>query len=349
MQIDTTKKIAVFDAGIPQLLENKVFDPVLANAISHTILPAVYLYQQALERGIQLVTPDIFLALPNKPAHAPLISNLTSPFTERLIEAGVEPTILACGESPFIATRFYVDLKRISGLFKHAFMFKGMKKRLSKKTMYHQMFFPQVFDVASFKAMPFGEKKFVAMISGNKRVDNWKKDVVLKLLYGFGVKEIYNIRRTTIRHFSGKGLDLYGFGWETDTDPAVIAAYRGSVEDKRTALEQYKFAFCFENSIFEGNVTEKIFDVMFAGCVPVYCGAPDITEYAPKSAFIDVRDFNSLSELEIFLGTMSEATYNTYIEAIKKYLMSEQYQPFTQERYVQEVIAILEDSFNRHV
>lgn len=349
MQIDTTKKIAVFDAGIPQLLENKVFNPVLANAISHTILPAVYLYQQALERGIQLVTPDIFLALPNKPAHAPLISNLTSPFTERLIKAGVEPTILACGESPFIATRFYVDLKRISAPFKHSFMFKGMKKRLSKKTIYHQMFFPQVFDVGSFKVMPFGEKKFVAMISGNKRVDNWKKDIVLKLLYGFGVKEIYNTRRTAIRHFSGKGLDLYGFGWETDADPAVVAAYRGSVENKRTTLEQYKFAFCFENSIFEGNVTEKIFDAMFAGCVPVYCGAPDIADYVPNDTFIDIRDFNSFDELEIFLRAMSEATYNEYIEAIKTFLTSEQYRPFTQERYAQEVLDILEDSFNHHV
>ena len=348
MQIDTTKKIAVFDAGIPQLLDNKVFDPGLANAISHTILPACYLYQEALKRGMQLVTPDIFLALPNRPAYAPLISNLTSEYTQRLIDAGVDPTILACGESPFIATRFYVGLKRISAQFKHSFVFKGMQKRLSRKTIYHQMFFPQAFDVASFAPIPFGQKKFITMISGNKRVDNWKKNVVLKVLYGFGVKEIYNTRRAVIRYFSGKGFDLYGFGWETDGDPAVVAAYRGSIEDKRSVLEQYKFAFCLENSIFEGNITEKIFDVMFAGCVPVYLGAPDIIDYVPKNALIDMRDFCSYGELETFLRTMNEETYNGYSKAIEAFLTSEQYQRFSQERYAQDVLAILEDSFKRH-
>lgn len=348
MQIDTTKKIAVFDAGIPQLLENRVFDPVLAKKISHTILPACHLHQEALKRGIQLVTPDIFLALPSKPAHVPMISNLTSPFTRPLIEAGVEPTLLACGESPFIATRFYVDLKRISGLFKHSFVFKGMRRRLSKKTVYHQMFFPQSFDISSFKVLPFKEKKFAAMISGNKRVDNWKKDIVLRLLYGLGVREMYDMRRDTISHFSGKGFDLYGFGWEKDDHPQVVDAYRGTVEDKHETLWQYKFAFCFENSAFEGYVTEKIFDAMFAGCVPVYCGAPDIGDYVPKHVFIDMRDFGSYGALESFLRTMDEPTYNGYIDAIKKFFTSERYRSFTQERYANDVLAILEESFNHH-
>lgn len=349
MSIKCNKKIVVFDAGIPQLLDNKVFDPIFAKAVSHTLLPVCYLYQEALKRGIQLVTPDVFLALSEKPAYVPMISNLTTPFTKRLIEASVEPTILACGESPFIATRFYVHLNRISGLFTHSFVFKGMQKRLSNKTIYHQMFFPQAFDVDLFAPLAFKQKKFIAMISGNKRVNNWKKNIVLKLLYGFGISEIYDQRRAVIDYFAKKGLDLYGFGWEGDAGPGVVETYRGSVADKGSVLAQYKFAFCFENSIFEGYVTEKIFDVMFAGCVPVYCGAPDIGDYIPKNAFIDVRDFKTYQELDIFLNGMDEQAYNGYVEHIRSFLHSEQYKKFTQEHYAEEIISILEESFKNHV
>lgn len=348
MYIDITKKIVVFDAGIPQLLKNRVFDPILAKTVSHTILPACYLYQEALKRGIQLVTPDIFFELPEKPTYALMISNLTTPFTERLITEGVDPVILACGESPFIASRFYANLKRISDHFTHSFVFKGMRKRLSSKTTYHQMFFPEAFDVDSFVTIPFAEKKFAVMISGNKRVDNLRKNIVLKVLYGFGVKEIYGERRAIICHFADKGFDLYGFGWGGDTDPSVVATYRGSVEDKHATLRQYRFSFCLENSVFEGYVTEKIFDVMFAGCVPIYCGAPDIGDYVPKNTFIDLRDFKNHEELERFLREMSEETYGSYIKNIRTFLLSDQYKKFSQERYAEEILTILEESFKQH-
>lgn len=349
MNIDLNKKIAVFDAGIPQLLENQVFDPAFAKAVSHTILPTCYLYQEALKRGIQLITPDIFFTLSKKPAYIPMLSNLTTPFTERLIAEGVDPVILACGESPFIASRFYINLKRISARFTHSFVFKGMRKRLSPRTTYHQMFFPQSFDIDSLTTVPFAEKKFAVMICGNKRIDNWKKNIVLKLLYGFDVREIYNERRAIIRHFTGKGFDLYGFGWGFNTDPAVIATYRGSVEDKHEAMRQYKFAFCLENSVFQGYITEKIFDAMFAGCVPIYCGAPDIIDYIPKNAFVDLRDFKTHAELERFLREMNEEVYGDYIENIRTFLLSDQYKKFSQEWYAKEILVILEKAFKLHV
>lgn len=348
MNIDMSKKLVVFDAGIPQLLENKVFDPVLAQQVSHTILPACYLYREALKRGIQLVTPDVFFALPQKPTYVPLVSNLTSPFTGMLIDAGVDPVILTCGESPFIATRFYVGLRRISKAFAHSFVFRGMRRQLSGDTQYHQMFFPEAFTITDFKTLPFAAKKFITMISGNKRIDNWKKNIVLKVMYGFGVTEIYDKRRAVIRYFADKGLDLYGFGWEKDVSPEVIATYKGSIEDKTHVLSQYKFAFCFENSIFEGYVTEKIFDVMFAGCVPVYCGAPDIVEYVPKEAFIDVRNFDTLHDLALFLEEMNEERYNDYIDTIKTFLHSDGYRRFSQEHYTAEVLDIIEESFKKH-
>jgi hypothetical protein len=42
--------------------------------------------------------------------------------------------------------------------------------------------------------------------------------------------------------------------------------------DKRLYLQQYKFNICPENSICEGYVTEKIFESLYSGCIPIYTG-----------------------------------------------------------------------------
>ena len=44
------------------------------------------------------------------------------------------------------------------------------------------------------------------------------------------------------------------------------------VADKHEWLQNYKFNLCFENAIFPGYLTEKLFDAYNAGCVPIYWG-----------------------------------------------------------------------------
>jgi len=72
-------------------------------------------------------------------------------------------------------------------------------------------------------------------------------------------------------------------------------------------LGGYTFAICFENMVLEGWITEKMFDCFYAGCVPVYWGAPDITEFVPIDAFIDMRAFSGFDELRRFLHALSPA------------------------------------------
>ena len=83
--------------------------------------------------------------------------------------------------------------------------------------------------------------------------------------------------------------------------------------------------------------------------MPVYLGAPDIADYVPKDIFIDMRDFASYDALETFLRAMDEKTYSGYIERIQAFLRSEQYKRFSQEQYANDMLAILEKSFNNHV
>jgi hypothetical protein len=49
---------------------------------------------------------------------------------------------------------------------------------------------------------------------------------------------------------------------------------------------QYKFIICFENSKTDGYVTEKIFNVFLAGSIPIYDGAPNVTDYILPGSFI---------------------------------------------------------------
>jgi hypothetical protein len=350
-QYSGLEKLAVLDFDIPQLFNNKIFNLKDAAAVHHTILPTCYLYNQALAQGIRFITQDVFFSLKTKPKKVLLMSNLVTPYTKKLILAGAKPVILTCQESPFIATGFYLNLKKYSSQFKYSIVFSGMKKHLSPKTQYFQMFFPEVYNPANFKPLPFAQKKYLTMISGNKRVSNWKKNILLKLFYGFGIKEIYSLRQTIVNFFADSGkFDLYGVLWDrgglTGQDSENIKKiYRGTVAEKLPVLSQYKFAFCLENTVFPGYITEKIFDALFAGSVPVYLGAPDIADFVPKNCFIDMRDFESLKQLDLYLSSTTEPVYQTYLNNIAHFLNSLAYAKFSYMEFNRQVINILEQEF----
>jgi hypothetical protein len=69
--------------------------------------------------------------------------------------------------------------------------------------------------------------------------------------------------------------------------------------DARVALYQgYKFALAFENSVATDYVTERIFDALRAGAVPVYRGCPEVADLLPSpSCYIDASRFSSATEL----------------------------------------------------
>jgi hypothetical protein len=65
---------------------------------------------------------------------------------------------------------------------------------------------------------------------------------------------------------------------------------------------RYKFTLAFENSIAPDYVTEKLYEPLTAGSVPVYRGTEDVAELAPaRDCFIDARDFASAKELGAYL------------------------------------------------
>ena len=152
-------------------------------------------------------------------------------------------------------------------------------------------------------------------------------------------QELYSERRRAIHFFEEHhpdAFDLYGFSWNSSVNPS----YRGRISEKGEVLRNYKFAICFENAHgLPGYITEKLFDCFRARCVPVYFGAPNITDYVPNDTFIDFRFFESYEALFSFLNGMSEEQYNSYLQRINEYLNSVAYSSrFSNEAFSQSII-----------
>jgi Glycosyltransferase family 10 (fucosyltransferase) C-term/Fucosyltransferase, N-terminal len=82
----------------------------------------------------------------------------------------------------------------------------------------------------------------------------------------------------------------------------------GSGQEGRLAtLARYKFTLAFENSIAPDYVTEKFFDPLIAGSVPVYLGAPNVTDFAPGDrCFIDVTEFAGPAAVAARLNALAQ-------------------------------------------
>lgn len=139
---------------------------------------------------------------------------------------------------------------------------------------------------------------------------------------------IYKERLKIIDFFDNKkGFSLYGFGWKNYRKN--LKSYKGNIQKKIEVYNEYDYAFAIENSNNElGGVSEKIFDIMASGCIPIYYGSPNIQELIPSNCFIDYRRFNSINSLYSHLLSISEGEKEQYRSTIKKFLNSKSYEKF---------------------
>lgn len=184
------------------------------------------------------------------------------------------------------------------------------------------------------------KEKLLTLVAGNKKCDHYN--------------ELYSERLKAIKWFEKyhpQDFDLYGIGWNRFffKKPLTffnrfqfiekIAAkrfpsYKGVIQSKKDTICKYKFAICFENAKnISGYITEKIFDCFFAGCVPIYWGAPNITNYIPKECFIDRRNFASNEELYCYIKRMDDYTYDSYLNAVERYVNGEAIKLFSADTF----------------
>ena len=188
-------------------------------------------------------------------------------------------------------------------------------------------------------------KKLVCMIANNK-------------LYNIK-NELYTKRKEVINWFEKNNINdfnLYGGGWQYEVYSSKnlmnkflnrlklkklkkLKSYKGRIENKKEALTSHKFSICFENSIEDGWITEKIFDSLLNGCIPIYYGTPDIEKIISKKCFIDYKEFNTIDKLYNYIKNMKEQEYNSYIKNIQSFILKQSlYNQFTIQYFVDTII-----------
>lgn len=320
-------------------LNNKIFDVTDNNTNRDNCGYSFWLLKKKFQdSGVDFSTCDI-----NLPTESNIVIYFDLPDKNMNVESGAYLCLFEC---EVIKPRSW-DVSRHSQFSK---IFTWNDELVDNKKYFKINFshkFPEDKDLHCSLQNHFSEKKFCTLISGNKKVKH-------KL-------ELYTERVRTIRWFetnTTEEFDLYGFGWDKFTStnrymsfivsriPLLtklfapkFSSYKGQVESKFETLRNYKFAICYENARdIPGYITEKIFDCFFAGCVPVYWGAPNIGIHIPKNCFVDRRDFSSNEELYSYLKKISVEEYEQIQMNIVNYIFSTKSAPFRAETF-SEVIA----------
>lgn len=149
-------------------------------------------------------------------------------------------------------------------------------------------------------------------------------------------REQYSLRIKAMAELSKFGVvDLYGMGWERwwsrsalwlpywMNRRALMSIYKGKCASKFEMLQNYEFCLCFENMQMDGYITEKIFDCLYAGTIPLYMGAPDILEYIPEDVFVDCRKYSTWTAMWEDVARMSPDRIRAMKEAGRVFLQSD--------------------------
>ncbi|OGY66049.1 MAG: hypothetical protein A3A04_00585 [Candidatus Harrisonbacteria bacterium RIFCSPLOWO2_01_FULL_40_28] len=359
MKLDLkNKKVVVVDGNSPLSHDNLCFDPAVVREKWYRYSGAL-LYEQCIKRGMQLLTPDLYFKYKPSKAICMRDSSNGPNHTKQLRKFGVRLAVLVALEQPLYTPWFYWHLKKESEYFDHTFTYGSLKGWVSSRSRFNLFVAYNIFPNKPLVQVPFENKKYLTLINSNHRI-HYAKRMYTKLMNYIEPmptlenSEQYIARLRAIQYFSSDPrFDLYGTWWDKPVrytrgiyDEAIKEAYRGVVDDKIETLRNYKFALCFENCILGGLITEKITDALIAGCVPVYWGAPDVTDFIPSGCFIDFREFNyDFSKLEHYLNSMNEATYNHYIENIEAFIVSNATYVLSANKYMNDLIEIFESYF----
>jgi len=110
-------------------------------------------------------------------------------------------------------------------------------------------------------------------------------------------------------------------------------------------LSGYKFHIAFENKERPGWCTEKLYDALAAGTVPIYWGDPRVEDYFNPQAFINARNFRSWDSLAEYIAHVdqNDDLYGKYLAA-HPFPSREPPPVFREER----VLAFFEKIFTSH-
>lgn len=364
------RKISLYiDPPSHHFLQNRLFDVKQARYAGDQLLaPYAHLREVLASRGVEVATADCMPSVPS----APLRQTNLFVSLGRLGDyrrAGARGDTILSGffamECPIVDPALYRALNDVERRFRRVYSWtdsQSLQRFVGRPLRLHQFRWPQSFDAVHDELWNRTDRGFLVMINSNK-------------LPRLDYQELYRERMRAVAWFARTdSIDLYGREWDKPShrlgrlwipytlrkwerdlrgrwqqvrpDPLLGAArkvYKGQADSKSETLSRYTYAICFENMVLKGWITEKLFDCLFAGTVPVYWGAPDIAELVPPECYIDMRRFGSYAELEAYLRGLTPREICAYREAGRAFLASPQFYPFSKAAFADLFVRMIEE------
>lgn len=320
---------------------NRLFMDSNASIGDDLLLPFVMLGQVAAAQGITVATlPTLLPATIDAYVFIDMPDPASLPFQQALSSS--KPLYLIVLESPLVRPQNYDPANH--GYFRRIFTYNDAQIDSDRFIKLNYSFCMP----SSIPMNLLPKKKLCVMIAGYKSSRH--------------PQELYGERLAAIKWFElnhPEDFDLYGVGWDKGRLgrrlPQWLASrigwlgrlgapdvplYRGRVERKRDVMGRYRFALCYENiKDVPGYITEKLFDAFFAGTVPVYLGADNITDHVPADCFIDLRKFPDYSSLYEELSGMTDKRYLEYLEKIEEFINGKEGRSFSCEAFAETILA----------
>jgi hypothetical protein len=123
---------------------------------------------------------------------------------------------------------------------------------------------------------------FCAWINKNCWIGGYRADVAVRVAFFDILEEKYK-RCTT---FQGHCRSIPG---DSSYWPAGSQEWNGGTyfDHNVRKLRKYRFSMAFENNVMDGYVSEKIFNALLAGAIPIYFGTSEIERWINPARFIN--------------------------------------------------------------
>ena len=227
---------------------------------------------------------------------------------------------------------------------------------------------------------PWNKRRVLTVVSGRKKA-GFFVDSGSGYLHRFGVRGLgepwhtpfprlltqwngyqYDLRNKLVHELDvclgfSSIFDVYGNGWNGEPigywerfvkGPPSIAASKGAYNgDKLKLLSGYRYTLVIENWIgSECYLSEKLFEALSAGCIPIYWGDRSVSSLLPDEVFINGSRFCSARDIINFLHRETREEWSKRLSAINHFKNSQIYKTRSPEGFAKKFVVILNNILN---
>lgn len=318
------------DPSYKVFYEDRLFDlSDLTLNRDNQLLPFARLRASLESRDVCLQTADYLLASTDSNGISDYYSlGLVDNYKTLTMRPDVRLRAFVILEPPVIAPALYKALPELTAVFERVYVHNtigdGYPTQGVDMSRLRQIYWPMPHNDVLMQYWKNEERlNRVVVINGNHIPVEFNNE-----LYSRRIEAMASLAKMEI-------VDLYGQGWSKWWSRSsmwspywrhrrtLMSIYKGACESKYEVLSRYRFSLCFENMEMSGYMTEKLFDCLYAGVIPIYLGPPNVASLIPAEIYIDVRAYSSWSDLWARVSAMNEVEIAAMRHAGRSFLQSE--------------------------